>query len=219
MTRLAASSATSNAGAVVNQEISTTTPAALRGRPPSTTHDAIERVGLELFARDGFEETTMDDIAGALGIGRRTVFRYFPSKNDIVWGDFDRVLDRLRALLDATADDVPLRTALAAAIIGSNRYDAGQVHELRLRMTLITSTPALQAHSMLRYADWRRVVAEFVARRRGEAPEDLIPLTLGHVCLGISMAAFSKWVASPGDDLDTNLTLAFATFAEPGAAG
>ena len=42
-------------------------------------------------------------------------------------------------------------------------------------MTLITTVPALQAHSALRYADWRGVVAEYVARRRGERPEDLVP--------------------------------------------
>ncbi len=200
----------------MNQEISTSPPVVLRGRPPSTTHDTVERVGLELFARDGFEETTMDDIAAALRIGRRTVFRYFPSKNDIVWGDFDQVLDRLRALLDATGDDVPLRPALAAAIVESNRYDASEVHGLRIRMQLITSTPALQAHSMLRYAAWRQVIAEFVARRRGEDHEDLVPLTLGHVCLGISMAAFSKWVATPDDDLDANLRDAFTVLLADG---
>jgi mycofactocin system transcriptional regulator len=186
----------------------------VRGRPPSTTHDEVERIALELFARDGFETTTMDDIATALGLGRRTLFRYFPSKNDIVWGNFDQVLDRLRALLAATPDEVPLRRALAAAIVESNHYEPDQLHELRIRMTLITSTPALQAHSMLRYAAWRRVIADFVARRRGEGPDDLIPLTLGHICLGISMAAFSKWVASPQDDLDADLARAFATLVE-----
>lgn len=200
----------------MTQEISTTIHAVGRGRPPSTTHDEVERVALERFARDGFDTTTMDDIAAALHIGRRTLFRYFPSKNDIVWGDFDRVLDRLRGLLDATGADVPLRSALAAAIIASNHYAPEQIHGLRLRMTLITTTPALQAHSMLRYAAWRRVVAEFVARRRGEEPGDLVPLTLGYVCLGISMAAFSKWVACPQDDLDANLALAFSTFVDPG---
>ncbi|MCW2958299.1 MAG: mycofactocin system transcriptional regulator [Solirubrobacterales bacterium] len=187
--------------------------ATVRGRPPSTTHDEVERVALELFARDGFETTTMDDIATALGLGRRTLFRYFPSKNDIVWGNFDQVLDRLRGLLAATPDEVPLRRALAEAIVESNHYEPDQLHELRIRMTLITSTPALQAHSMLRYAAWRRVIADFVAGRRGEQADDLVPLTMGHVCLGTSMAAFSKWVASPGDDLDANLVRAFRTLA------
>jgi mycofactocin system transcriptional regulator len=180
-----------------------------RGRPPSTTHAEVERVALALFARDGFEDTTMDDIADALGVGRRTVFRYFASKNDIVWGNFELVLDRLRRLLDATPDDVPIMRALADAIVESNRYEPDQLQELRIRMTLITTVPALQAHSMLRYEAWRRVVAEFVAARRGESPDDLLPQTIGYAMLGTSMAAFVHWVNNPDEDLDTNLAQAY----------
>jgi mycofactocin system transcriptional regulator len=185
-----------------------------RGRPPSTTHAEVERAALELFARDGFEDTTMEDIADALGVGRRTLFRYFPSKNDIVWGDFDLVLDRLRGLLDATPADVPIMRALADAIVESNRYEPDQLHELRIRMTLITSVPALQAHSMLRYEAWRRVVAEFVAARRGESPDDLLPETIGYAMLGTSMAAFVHWVNNPGEDLDADLAQAYGVLRE-----
>jgi mycofactocin system transcriptional regulator len=184
---------------------------ATRGRPPRTTRREVERVALELFARDGFESTTMTDVAAALGVGRRTLFRYFASKNDIVWGEFDEVCDRLRRLLDAAPADQPLLAALSDAVVASNAYAPEQQVELLIRMRLITSVPALQAHSMLRYRDWRRVVEEFVARRRGEAPTDLVPQTIGYVALGASMAAFVNWVATPEADLDENLRRAFAT--------
>jgi TetR/AcrR family transcriptional regulator, regulator of mycofactocin system len=180
-----------------------------RGRRPSTTHAEVERAALELFARDGFEQTTMDDIADALGIGRRTLFRYFPSKNDIVWGDFELVLDRLGRLLYATPRDVPIMRALADAIIESNRYPPDQLAGLRIRMTLITTVPALQAHSMLRYRAWRQVVAEFVADRRGESPDDLVPQTIGYALLGTSTAAFAHWVDNPDEDLDASLAQAY----------
>jgi TetR/AcrR family transcriptional regulator, regulator of mycofactocin system len=180
-----------------------------RGRPPRTTHAEVERAALELFAKQGFEDTTMEDLADAIGVGRRTLFRYFPSKNDIVWGNFSLVLDRLRALLDATPADVPTMQALADAIVESNRYPPEQLPELRIRMTLITSVPALQAHSMLRYEAWRDVVAEFVADRRGEAPADLVPQTIGHAMLGTSMAAFVHWVQNPGSDLNASLEQAY----------
>ena len=116
-----------------------------------------------MFAERGFEETTVDDIAEALGVSRRTLFRYFASKNDMVWGDFDWVLGRLQRCLDATGPGEPLHEALRRAVVESNRYEDEQLPELRIRMRLITGVPALQAHSTLRYAEWRAVIADFVA--------------------------------------------------------
>jgi mycofactocin system transcriptional regulator len=185
----------------------------IRGRPPSTTHAAVAREALELFARDGFDATTVDDLAAALGISRRTLFRYFRSKNDMVWGDFDRVLDQLRAQLDAAPGDEPLMEVLGRAVVASNRYHEAELGELRIRMTLITAVPALQAHSMLRYAAWREVVAQFAARRLGCSADDLLPTTIAHVALGTSVAAFVRWVHSPGDSLEENLTRGFAALA------
>lgn len=168
--------------------------APVRGRPPRTSRAEVGRVALAMFAQRGFEQTTVEDIAAALGVGRRTVFRYFASKNDIVWGDFNLVLARLRRDLDAQDATLPVVQAVARAAVSSNRYAPDELPELRLRMTLITGVPALQAHAMLRYADWRAVVAAYVARRRGESAHDLIPQTLAHAALGVSMAAFSAWV-------------------------
>lgn len=179
------------------------------GRPRGTSRRAVARTALELFAERGFEETTIDDIAHALGVSRRTLFRYFDSKNDMVWGDFDGVLARLRRSLAATAHDVPLHEALGQAVVESNRYEREQLPELRIRMRLITGVPALQAHSTLRYSDWRAVIAEFVAARLGREPGDLVPQTVAHAALGISMAAFIVWVDNPSSDLVENLQAAY----------
>jgi mycofactocin system transcriptional regulator len=181
-----------------------------RGRPRATTHQEAAGVALDLFAKNGFETTTVGDIAAAIGIDRRTLFRYFPSKNDIVWGDFDSVLARLRERLAEGKDDAPMMAVLRRAAVRSNRYPAEQLPELRIRMTLITTVPSLQAHSMLRYAAWRDVVAEFAAHRLGQQPDDLAPLALGYAALGASMSAFSRWVANQDDDLEQNLDEAYA---------
>jgi mycofactocin system transcriptional regulator len=183
-----------------------------RGRPPRTSREEVERVALRLFAARGFEETTVDDIAAALGGGRRTGVRDYASKNDIVWGDFELVLERLAADLAGQPADAPVIDSVARAAISSNRYTPAQMGELRVRMTLITSVPALQAHSMLRYADWRAVVAAYVGRRRGESPQDLIPQTVAFAALGVSMAAFSTWVAGE-TELGTALQDAYAGLA------
>ncbi|MBS1890520.1 MAG: mycofactocin system transcriptional regulator [Actinobacteria bacterium] len=182
------------------------------GRPPSTTRDEIEAVALALFAERGFEATTVEDVASAVGIGRRTLFRYFASKNDIVWGDFDWVMERLRRAL-AEGDDLPLMEALRHGVVESNRYPADQEVGLRIRMDLITGTPALQAHSALRYAEWRGVVAAWAAERLGEAPDDLRPRVIGYAALGSAMASFERWVANEDEDLLELLEAAFVALA------
>ena len=154
-----------------------------------------------MFAEHGFEETTVDDIAEALGVSRRTLFRYFASKNDMVWGDFDWVLGRLRRCLDATAADEPLHEALRRAAVESNRYEDEQLPELRIRMRLITGVPALQAHSALRYAEWRDVIAEWVAKRVPETFHQPVIFTADHGFRslsvprhgGITLARSTEW--------------------------
>lgn len=183
------------------------------GRPPSTTHEQIASVALELFEERGFEQTTVDQIAAAVGVGRRTVFRYFPSKNDIVWGDFDWVMERLRVHFRECGDEVSPMQALRRAVVLSNSYEPAQLPKLRIRMTLITTVPALQAHSMLRYAAWRSAVAELIAERLGLRPDDLVPLAVAGAALGTAMASFTRWVSHPEEDLERCLDEAFELLA------
>jgi mycofactocin system transcriptional regulator len=188
------------------------------GRPPTTTHEQIERVALALFVEKGFEETTVDEIAAAVGVGRRTIFRYFPSKNDMVWGEFDQVIERLRAHLDE-GRELTLAEALRRAAVLSNEYPEEQLPELRRRLTLITSAPALQANSMLRYAAWRGAVAEWAAARLGLGPDDLVPEAISQAALGASMAAFTRWVGHPREDLGTLLDEAYGVLGIDGVGG
>ena len=91
-----------------------TTPSKPMGRRPSTMRGQLSDLGIELFTSKGFDETSIDDIADAAGIARRTFFRYFPSKNAVPWGDFDAQLAALRAHLDGLPDDIALPDALLA---------------------------------------------------------------------------------------------------------
>jgi mycofactocin system transcriptional regulator len=176
-----------------------------RGRPVATSHAQIEAAAFRLFAERGFEAVTMADIAAEVGVGRRTLFRYFESKNDIPWGQFDRTLDGFRAILAATPDDVPLAEAVQRAVLAFNEYptDAYPCH--RDRMRLILETPALQAHSVLRYAEWRSVISEYVAARTGWLPTDTLPRTVGSVSLALAISAYEGWLADPDSDLATLL--------------
>jgi mycofactocin system transcriptional regulator len=183
------------------------------GRPPSTTHERIVEAGLALFSRQGFSRTTVDEIAAAAGVGRRTIFRYFPSKNDIAIGDLDAGLDRLRQALAESDPQLAMMEALRQAMLRANNFDPERLPALRIQMTLITRDPVLQAHAMVRYAAWRRIVAEFAAARSGCRPDDLMPQAIAYAALGTAMAAFTRWVRAPGERLERCLDDAFRELA------
>lgn len=164
------------------------------GRAPSTTHAEISHTALRLFMERGFDRTTIDDIARETGIGRRTLFRYFPSKNDLPWGEFDSLLDRMRAHLAEMPDELPLMEQLRRSVIEFNRVPEAEWEYHRRRMDLLLHVPTLLAHSTLRYASWRQVVAEHVSRRLHLPEDDLICQTMAWTCLGVCLAAYEQWL-------------------------
>ncbi|GAB3195989.1 mycofactocin system transcriptional regulator [Nocardioides hungaricus] len=172
-----------------------------RGRPVATSHAAIERVAFRLFAERGFDAVTMADIAAEIGVGRRTLFRYFESKNDIPWGQFDRTLDGFRAILAGQPADLPLSEAVHRSVVAFNDFPADASPSHRDRMRLILETPALQAHSVHQYAAWRAAIADHVADRLGLDPADLLPRTVGSVSLALALSAYESWLADPDSDL------------------
>ena len=192
---------------------------AAAGRPPATSRAELEVAALELFHRDGFDATTVDRIAEAAGVSRRTFFRYYASKNDVVWGDFDAGLRAMEARLAQTPDDVPLLQGLGSAVVEFNALPPDAVPAHRQRMALILHVPALQAHSTLRYAAWRDVVARFAARRLDLPVDALAPQLVGHVALAAAVASYEQWLRDEGSDLSELLRAAFAALAVsvPGA--
>src|SRR5260370_36956866 len=95
----------------------------------------------------------------------------------------------------------PLMDAIRVATVDFNRIAPEQVPWHRRRMELILRTPALQAHSTLRYAAWREVVAEFVGQRTGQPPDALAPRAIAYAVLGVAVAAYEQWLQADGADL------------------
>jgi TetR/AcrR family transcriptional regulator, regulator of mycofactocin system len=184
-----------------------------RGRRPATSRQDVARAALDLFDRQGYEATTVDQISAAVGVSRRTFFRYYDSKSEVVWGEFDAELIRLRHQLEAAPEDQPMMDVLRAAVMATNRFGANELDELRTRIRLTSSVPSLVAHSAVRYAEWREVVADFVARRIDGAPDDLGPQTVARAALGAAMAAFDHWASHGSDDLIEELDQAFGLLA------
>lgn len=186
------------------------------GRRRSTSWEHISDVAIDLFMVQGFDDVSVDDVAAAAGIGRRTLFRYYPSKSALPWGDFDAHLEHMRALLAELDPSVPIREALRTALLAFNEFDDTERH--RQRMRLILETEALQAYSMTMYAGWRTVVAAFVAGRLDLAPAGLVPQTVAWTTLGVALAAYEQWLADEGVSLPTALSDAFEMLA-PGLVG
>ena len=179
------------------------------GRRRSTTRDHITDVAIELFATRGFDEVSVDDVAHAAGIARRTLFRYYPSKNAIPWGEFDTHLDRMRDLLASVGSPVPMGEALRTALLAFNTFDDSEIPRHRKRMLVILRTTELQAYSMTMYAGWREVIAGFVARRCGAKDDDLVPQTVAWTMLAVALSAYEHWLADEAASLTQALGDAF----------
>jgi mycofactocin system transcriptional regulator len=181
------------------------------GRRRSTTWDHISNVAIDLFAARGFDEVSVDDVAEAAGIARRTLFRYYPSKNALPWGDFDAHLAHMRDLLADLDPQVPISQALRTALLAFNTFDDAETARHRQRMRVILQTAALQAYSMTMYAGWRAVVAAFVAMRLRLRPDDLVPQTVAWTMLGVALSAYEHWLADESASLTQELRDAFDT--------
>jgi TetR/AcrR family transcriptional regulator, regulator of mycofactocin system len=184
-----------------------------RGRPPGTSARDLEVISLRLFTELGFEDTTVDRIAAAAGVSRRTFFRYFDSKADVLWHAFDGEVRALRAALAEVPADVPVMAAIRQAVVGVNRYGADDVPELRTRMNLIASVPALAASAANHYDAWERAVSEFAASRLGQPADSLYPLAIGRATLAVCRSAYDRWAERADADLTVYLDQALRALA------
>jgi len=182
------------------------------GRRRSTTPEHITDVALELFTAQGFAEVSVDDVAQAAGIARRTLFRYYASKNAILWGDFDTHLAHLQELLDEVDrvdPKVRMGEALRGALLAFNTFDECETVRHRQRMRVILETAELQAYSMTMYAGWREVMAGFVAHRLSVKTTDPLPQTVAWTMLAVALSAYEHWLSDESVTLPEALGSAF----------
>jgi AcrR family transcriptional regulator len=136
-----------------------------RGRPTDVDPERVALLALRHFDEHGYEQTTMDDIAALAGIGRRTLFRYFPSKPALVWGGIEPVVERMHAVLDRAADDEPVREVLARAVTESLDLSPEAEEATRRRLRLMGTHPALVGFGLTMLGSNRELLLEFLARR------------------------------------------------------
>jgi AcrR family transcriptional regulator len=179
---------------------STVAPAeGLRERHRKRTAADLEEAALALFCERGFDAVTVDDIAAAADVSRRTFFRYFASKEDVILSDHPKRLDELQAALDRRPGDEPALTALRNAILSlAGTLQEDREHMLR-RFRLVTMTPALEARSLCLQRNWETAVTDMMAARMAVNPvKDLRPGVVAATTMAAMRVATASWLAGGG---------------------
>jgi AcrR family transcriptional regulator len=144
----------------------------LRERKKRATRDALARAALELFVERGYDETTLAEIAEVAGVSTRTIFAYFPSKEDILFATMQTMRDALaQALADRPAGTDAL-TALQDFILSSAYEKTELDHKLG---QVIAADATLSSHKRARIAEFQEVLAAAIADDLGVGADDLRP--------------------------------------------
>lgn len=177
--------------------------AATTAKPPM--RDALIAAAFRLFLERGYEHTTVDDIVALAGVGRRSFFRYFPSKEDVVFPDHERCLADMTAFLAASNEaDEPVRRVCDAARLVLRMYAENPTFSVQ-RYRLTKQVPGLRAYELSVVWRYERALAEylrgrFAGRRDGILQADVIAATV----VAAHNNALRSWLRSEGEgDADT----------------
>ncbi|WP_243226881.1 TetR/AcrR family transcriptional regulator [Microbacterium sp. CIAB417] len=127
---------------------------------PSAARDDVVAAALDLFARQGFEATSVDQIAQAAGISRSTFFRQFGGKDDVVFADHELLLDKLRTYL-ARPHENPWE-AVCEASMQVYRHFAADPELARRRYTVVRDVPALRDREIVTVFRYERLFDEYL---------------------------------------------------------
>ena len=164
----------------------------LRERKKARTRAAIREHALRLFREQGYDATTVDQIAEAADVSPSTFFRYFPTKEDVVLLDEFDIL-AVGAFEAQSADLSPVAAFRAAARSAFGSLGADELARLRETAELTLTVPEIRARAMDEFARTIGVIAEAAARRSGRDPNDFAVRNVAGAIVGVIMAATMPW--------------------------
>ena len=174
-------------------------PASLRDRKKQRTSDQLAAVATDLFAAHGFDSVTVEQIAEQVWVSPRTFFRYFPSKEDVLWRDSDGFGAAVsQAILDEPEDVSALDAVRNAMVSLTDSYGANP-EAILVRARIIAGSASLQSRDLLEHAKWEAAVEGAVAQRLGVDPDsDMTPALVAAAAGAALRAAYARWVATGG---------------------
>ena len=171
-------------------------PSARRGRSTEGRAEVrrdLVAAAVRLFTERGYDETTIDDIAVAAGVGRRTFFRYFPSKEDAISPDHETALARVAEVFTTAHPDEPTTSLVLRA--GETVFDLyTEDPELSVRRFALThQVPALRDRESASVDHYRRL---FTRHLRGRGENDLRAAVVGASVVAAHNVALREWLAA-----------------------
>ena len=176
-------------------------PVPIRERTRRLAQTELTSVAQGLFLAQGYEDTTVDQFAAAAGMSKRTFFRYFPSKDDLVIGKYDLYADRMAEALDARPEDEPVWQSLRRVFDITLDYveDPHQRARNEAMEEIVRSTPQLHA----RYREKMQRVQQLPTGRVAPRPtgqdaptSDPAPAAIVGAAFACMQAAHQAWSTS-----------------------
>jgi AcrR family transcriptional regulator len=181
----------------------------LRERKKAKTRAAIQEHAVRLFREQGYDATTVEQIAEAAEVSPSTVFRYYPTKEDLVVTDeYDPLLiEAFHAQPPGLSPIQVLRNALRATF---HNVSSSELTVQRERIMLVLSVPALWGASLDNITQTMRLLTDMVAEREGRTPDDAAVRTFSGAVFGVMLEVMFRWVGDPGMDTPAELDRALA---------
>lgn len=171
-----------------------------RSRKKQKTRNDLMEAGAKLFASRGFDETTTMDIAEQADVSQRTLFRHFPTKESLLYGDMDELRLDLRDALAARSMQEPVLVALREAMISlADNFEEHRDRRL-LQARLAAAYPSVSAYSRSGVqASWEREIISAIARRLDVDPmKDPHPEIIAGAAMSAIRIATRQWTVSGG---------------------
>ncbi|WP_323747227.1 acyl-CoA-like ligand-binding transcription factor [Catenulispora pinisilvae] len=175
-------------------------PVGLRERKKAQTRTAIQHQAMRLFRESGYSATTMEQIAAAADVSPSTLYRYFPTKEDLILqDDYDPLL---AAAFRAQPRDLPTLEAFRAAVFQAMAQIPREDQEEALERAYLGYTiPEVRARAMDHMLVTANMLANLFAERLNRAPDELEVKVLAGTVIGALLAAQELWIADRSRNL------------------
>ncbi len=166
----------------------------LRARKKLKLRHQLVRAALRLFEEQGFEQTTVEDIAASVDVSARTFFRYFARKDDVLLVDPERKLAVMRAAVEDRAPGEPILDAVRGAVVALARDYALEPDTTAALYRLATAEPVVAARMLEFQIGWEQTLAAELAEHLEMSPGDLRPQIIAHTALTTARLGIADWL-------------------------